>query len=172
MGEDVKFKCSIGELFDAIVEYESHNFIVNEEYSQKTNIQIQNEKNEWCKVPALIKKKAKIVKLTFSDYSFIECADNHLIRLFSDTCKYAKDIEVGEEIQKNDGTFVFCMENIFLDKEEEVFDIQIDSKNHLYQTANGIVHHNTLLAQSIARFLDVPFAIADATSLTESGLTY
>jgi hypothetical protein len=164
-----EFRCSIGELFDAIAEYESHTFITNEEFLQKTQIQLQDAENNWKNVPALIKKRAKIVKLTFSDNSFIECADKHLIRIFGDDCKLAKDIQIGEEIQKSDGTFVFCIENLNLNKEEDVFDLQIDTPTHLYQTANGIVHHNTLLAQSIAKYLDVPFAIADATSLTEAG---
>ena len=47
--------------------------------------------------------------------------------------------------------------------------IMVDHDDHLYVTDNYIVTHNTLLAKSISRMLDVPFTMVDATSLTEAG---
>ncbi len=46
-------------------------------------------------------------------------------------------------------------------------DIEIDKSNILMVGPTGV--GKTLLAQTLARFLKVPFAIADATSLTEAG---
>lgn len=46
-------------------------------------------------------------------------------------------------------------------------DVEIQKSNILLIGPTGC--GKTLLAQSLARFLDVPFAIADATSLTEAG---
>jgi ATP-dependent Clp protease ATP-binding subunit ClpX len=46
-------------------------------------------------------------------------------------------------------------------------DIEIDKSNILIIGPTGV--GKTLLAQTLARFLDVPFAIADATALTEAG---
>lgn len=46
-------------------------------------------------------------------------------------------------------------------------DVEIDKSNILFYGPTG--SGKTYLAQTIARFLDVPFAIADATSLTEAG---
>lgn len=46
-------------------------------------------------------------------------------------------------------------------------DIQIDKSNILMLGSTGV--GKTLLAQTLAQILDVPFAIADATSLTEAG---
>ncbi len=45
--------------------------------------------------------------------------------------------------------------------------IEIDKSNILLIGPTGV--GKTLLAQTLARFLDVPFAIADATALTEAG---
>jgi endopeptidase Clp ATP-binding regulatory subunit ClpX len=52
---------------------------------------------------------------------------------------------------------------------EEVKCIYINSPKHLYLTDHCVVTHNTLLVQTLAKFLDVPFAIGDATTLTEAG---
>jgi ATP-dependent Clp protease ATP-binding subunit ClpX len=46
-------------------------------------------------------------------------------------------------------------------------DVEIDKSNILLIGPTGV--GKTLLAQTLARFLKVPFAIADATSLTEAG---
>lgn len=48
-----------------------------------------------------------------------------------------------------------------------VDEVELEKSNILMLGPTG--SGKTLLAQSIARFLDVPFAIADATSLTEAG---
>lgn len=48
-----------------------------------------------------------------------------------------------------------------------VDDVEIEKSNILVFGPTG--SGKTLIAQTIARFLDVPFAIADATSLTEAG---
>src|SRR5690606_37993479 len=46
-------------------------------------------------------------------------------------------------------------------------DVELEKSNILLLGPTGT--GKTLMAQSIARLLDVPFAIADATSLTEAG---
>ncbi|MBL0331472.1 MAG: ATP-dependent Clp protease ATP-binding subunit ClpX [Chlorobiota bacterium] len=46
-------------------------------------------------------------------------------------------------------------------------DVEIDKSNILLMGPTGV--GKTLLAQTMARLLDVPFAIADATTLTEAG---
>ncbi len=49
----------------------------------------------------------------------------------------------------------------------EVDDVEIEKSNILLIGPTGV--GKTLLAQTLARILDVPFAIADATTLTEAG---
>ena len=52
---------------------------------------------------------------------------------------------------------------------EECQCILIDHPDHLYVTDDFIVTHNTLMAQTIAKILKIPFTIADSTSITSEG---
>jgi endopeptidase Clp ATP-binding regulatory subunit ClpX len=61
------------------------------------------------------------------------------------------------------------IKSIKLIGEKECQCIYIDHEDHLYLTDNFIVTHNTLLCQTLAKILDVPFAIGDATTITEAG---
>lgn len=61
------------------------------------------------------------------------------------------------------------IKNVKFMGEKECQCIYIDNEDHLYLTDNFIVTHNTLLCQTLAKILDVPFAIGDATTLTEAG---
>jgi len=56
---------------------------------------------------------------------------------------------------------------IFNKSQDEVNDTELSKANVLLIGPTG--SGKTLLAQTIAKYLDVPFAIADATSLTEAG---
>ena len=56
---------------------------------------------------------------------------------------------------------------IYYQKKHNKDDIEISKSNVLLIGPTG--SGKTLMAQTIARFLDVPFAIADATTLTEAG---
>ena len=164
----LELETTFSELFDYISKSENIVHQLDQEYIQKTHIEIQNEQGNWCSVMGFITKQDKLRILEWSDGSTTKCADKHWIRTIGNKCKMASDFKVGDEIERADGIFLICLSNE-INEENIFYDIQIDSPSHLYQTANGIVHHNTLLAQTLARILNVPFAMADATSLTQAG---
>lgn len=98
----------------------------------------------------------------------LNCADNHII--FDENLNeiYVKYLQIGSKIQTINGIEIIKKINIS-NEYENMYDFELDSKsNHRYYT-NGILSHNTLLARTIARLLNVPFCIADATVLTEAG---
>ena len=102
---------------------------------------------------------------TYSGLSLI-CADDHILfdenmnEIFvKDNPKYVQTVNGREKVK----------EIKYYDEYENMYDFELsDSSNHRYYT-NGILSHNTLIARTIAKLLNVPFTIADATVLTESG---
>ena len=94
------------------------------------------------------------------------CADDHILfdenmnEIFvKDNPKYVQTVNGIEKVK----------EIKHYDEYENMYDFELsDSSNHRYYT-NGILSHNTLIARTIAKLLNVPFTIADATVLTESG---
>lgn len=61
------------------------------------------------------------------------------------------------------------IEDIVYVGELEAQCIQVDHLDHLYITDSYVVTHNTMLAKKLAEYLNVPFAICDATGITEAG---
>ena len=79
-----------------------------------------------------------------------------------------KDLKPGMKIATESGyeTLVNVQDE---HSEENMYDFELSNdENHRYYT-NGILSHNTLLAKNIAKILDVPFCICDATSYTQAG---
>lgn len=98
----------------------------------------------------------------------LKCADNHI--LFDENYNeiFVKDLTIGSKIITSDGIEnIIYIENTY--QKETMFDFELpENSNHRYFT-NNILSHNTLLAQTIAKMLDVPIAICDATVLTQAG---
>ena len=82
--------------------------------------------------------------------------------------KVLDDFVVGQDHAKKVlGVAIYNHYKRLITKNDEKSDIKIDKSNVLFIGATG--SGKTLLAQTVAKYLDVPFAIADATSLTEAG---
>ena len=96
----------------------------------------------------------------------LECADTHIVFDENMNEVFVKDkpnfIQTINGIEK-------VVDIIIFDDYENMYDFELNkNSNHRYYT-NGILSHNTLIARTIARLLDVPFSIADATTLTQAG---
>jgi ATP-dependent Clp protease ATP-binding subunit ClpX len=86
----------------------------------------------------------------------------------SSLVKYLDEFIIGQESAKK--VFALAIYNHYkrLNKENQLKSpVEIQKSNILLIGPTGT--GKTLLAQTIARYLDVPFTIADATSLTEAG---
>ena len=146
-------KITYENLFALIAHEESVSFKTDEEYFQSTPIRVQNEDGEWIPVNGLITKLAKSLIITLDDEKTICCAENHIIRVSSSTLKYAKDLRIGDSIERfNRVPGVITDITLIKDENFSVYDMEVDSETHLYQCANGIIHHNTLLTAAIIEY--------------------
>lgn len=139
----------IGKLFKAISLYENHVFIDDHEYAIKTNIKLQNEKNEWCNVPFLIRKKDTIVEVKYKNGKIKVGQYHKFVDQFNNTI-FARDLKAKNQLLTSGGeTREIVSTKLF--KVDNVFDLQIDSLNHLYRTSDGLIHHNTLIMAAILK---------------------
>lgn len=96
------------------------------------------------------------------------CADNHIVFTSNFNEIFVKELNIGDKIITINGLDeIINIKNT--NEEENMYDFELNKKsNHRYYT-NGILSHNTLIARTIAKMLNVPFTIVDATVLTEAG---
>lgn len=110
----------------------------------------------------------EIYKIKTSLGKELKCADNHI--LFNEQFKeiYVKDLKLNDNIITSDGIeYITYIENTF--QKENMYDFELSKySNHRYYT-NNILSHNTMIARCLAKLLDVPFCIADATTITQAG---
>jgi len=145
----------IGTLFK-FMESKGLNFPLNEGVNNKQEIKIKNEMGIWRNIPAFIKKRDIINHIKF-DKTEIKCGSKHKICINKKTleCKFASKLKPGDILDYGDTSYTVT-ENIIY-KEDFVYDLQIDSENHLYQTSNGLLNHNTAITEGLAQ------RIADGT---------
>lgn len=120
-------------------------------------------------IKALHKTIPYIIYEIFLDNGLsICCADNHI--LFDDEFEqvFAKDVVNGMFLMTQNGPAKVNLVRVD-NFAENMYDFELASNSsHRYYT-NGILSHNTYIARTIAKLLDVPFCIVDSTVLTESG---
>jgi hypothetical protein len=128
----------IGQLISFLTDKYGLEFKVNHFTELPFEILFPGFNNEWVPCKKIYKKMAPLYKISFDNDAVLEAADNHLLVDYDKTTKFVKDFKSGDKL------FAYeCLTNELISKNEEVFSPQIESKDHIYKTADGLVHHNT-----------------------------
>ena len=139
-------------LFEIISTEEQISYKLDKEYFQETPIQVLDENNNWVNVKGLITKSAPMVHVEIDVDNYFECATTHLVQLEDETVKHASELVLGERLSNVKDNYSTVTNITLKDEKEVVYDIEVDSESHLYQIANGTIHHNTLLTSAIIKY--------------------
>jgi hypothetical protein len=128
-------------------------------------IKVKDENGNWVSVSHMITKNDVIRELTFLSGKKSKTALEHLY-FNGDRCVLASELEIGETLINKDGgiEIITCINDL---SEERVFDMTVESDTHLYQTANGLIHHNTSFIRGYAKLLGIPLVTVEAPHITE-----
>jgi hypothetical protein len=148
--------CTIKELFDSVSDINNIKYEIDEFYNQPNKIQIPDEFGKWADVVSLITKRDKIRTIKFDSGDVIKVADRHLISNDGVNCVMAHELGYSDMIRKSNGNDIFVISNEVSPDEHTVYDITVDTPTHLFQTENGIIHHNTMAAKALVRALNRP----------------
>ena len=160
----------ISELFKFIEHKEQTVFKDNQEYYQNTPIKLKDEHSSWQDVKFLITKKDVVLTLGLSDKSTMQVSENHrvCIDLETNNCVFAKTLSVGDQLASATGENLTIVSiTCSSENPETVYDLNIDTDTHLYQTPNGVIHHNTEAAKQLSSQLGVRLLRFDMSEFQE-----
>lgn len=103
-----------------------------------------------------------------TDKKKLDCADKHIVFNEKNEQMFVDELETGDKIITCDGIEeIVSIENT--QHKEEMYDFELcEESKHRYYT-NGILSHNTYMLRMLAKYLNIPFYVSDASSYTEAG---
>jgi len=105
------------------------------------NIKIESPSGT-SKIVSFVIKPGNDTLVQFEDDRVVKCSDKHLLTTKTGSFQ-VKDLTVGTEVITKDGSYVKITNVAISDSVSDYYDVEVDSSDHLYFTANGICHHNT-----------------------------
>ena len=105
------------------------------------NIKIESPTGT-SKIVSFVIKPGNDTLVQFEDDRIVKCSDKHLLTTKNGSFQ-VKDLSIGTEVSTQDGSYVKITNIEISDSVSDYYDVEVDSSDHLYFTANGICHHNT-----------------------------
>lgn len=156
----------IKHLFEVISELYDE-FTYNEPKEIKHDIMVQTQDSEWVECSHLIKKEDKIREIEFESGIKSKTALDHLY-FNGEKCINASLLKINDEIKSIHGFEKIVKINDF--NKEDVYDLTIQTPEHLYLTANGLIHHNTSFIRSLSTLTGIPLVVIEAPHITQEHL--
>lgn len=144
--EYIEIDTEIGDLFKRFEEAKNIKFANTDEYiiEQEDIFQVKNEHNEWIDVTGLVTKEDTVTELEFNDLDSQKYADKHLLSYDKLHTKYVDEFKKGDVILDSDGKEHMITNIKKINKSTKLYDLQVLSDTHLYQTSNKLIHHNSI----------------------------
>jgi hypothetical protein len=112
-----------------------------------TDLKIKIETKDGFKpVKSFVVKTGRTATVKFESGAEIECSSEHIFMSPSGKV-FARDLQIGDAVETVNGTT--CAVSVDISDEAEFYDMEVDSVEHTYLTANGINHHNTGKTQNV-----------------------
>jgi hypothetical protein len=167
----MELKVEISELFEAVARLEGVEFVCDEEYYVKSAIKLKDENGHYQPVPFLMTKEDVINVIEFDDGTKVETAEKHKLAYNKKDCKFVNEFNIGDSVEKADGSIVKITKSTLTGAQELVYDLNIATDTHLYQDAQGFIHHNTAHMMQVANNLDLHFIHIDVSTLHRESTT-
>lgn len=162
-------KISIKELYDFVCFVQKTKPELEEQIPfRKENIKIKDENGRLISISSVIKKEDTITEITVDDIT-IKTANKHLICTDGINCKNVSELVMGDYIWKNGKQSKVTKINRTKNK-ECVYDIGVESPTHLFQTSDGIVHHNSRTVENIMSLLRMQVITVEAPHVSEEDI--
>lgn len=155
----------IQKLFSILSAYEKIKFEPGQEQFLNSELKIQNEFNQWVDITAVITKETSGIEVVFDSGDRIKAANKHLVYTGT-TCVHLDTLMPGSFLAKADRS-VITVTTVSPITDSLFYDLTVDSPTHLYQTANGIINHNTEFAKLLSKNLDMPLLKYDMSEYSE-----
>lgn len=145
---DVEVKIPIGELFEKLEKLKNNELSDSNDDEMLLGVdeqfKVKNEHNEWIDVLGLVTKFDTMSEITFNSGGTFKAASNHMLSYDGLHTRFLKDYKVGESVKKASGKLETITSIQHIDKSERLYDLQVASDTHLYQTSDGLIHHNSI----------------------------
>jgi hypothetical protein len=139
----MKIRTKIGHLFDFVSSYQKDLLVKNHFYPVPFGLKIRDECNRWVPISSLIIKNDQIRRIQFDTGEILRVSNHHLLCIDKVNCRRASELSPGDTLIKADGSIATVVFSELEMVKEDVYDFTVNSSTHLYQSANGFIHHNT-----------------------------
>ena len=126
---------------------------------------VKDETGENVEINAAIKKIDNVLNIRLDSGKMFRCAKFHIVPVNGENL-FAKNLIAGDYLTTSTGVDKI-VEIIDEHKTEDMFDISVSSNTHLYQTADGVIHHNTSWVKDFSQLTGIELIVIEAPHITE-----
>jgi len=146
--DEVEIQIPIGELFKKMEKLRKIQFsnAVDDEaiLDAHDQFKIKNESNEWIPVLGLVTKFDVVQEIIFASGNSLKASPKHMLSYDRLHTKFIEEYQIGDKIKNAKNEFETITAINKINVREKLYDLQVASDTHLFQTSDGLIHHNSV----------------------------